>query len=415
MKILFLTQYYPPEMGAPPARINETAVRLQKLGNEITVITAFPSRPMGTVYPGYRNRWSEVFDENGIKVIRNWIKPSSASASFLSRMVNDLSFSFSSVMANLFRLGKQDVVVVQNPPIFSGISGFLLSVITRAKLVMWCGDVWPDVLLESGELKDGILAKVMKCLQQFLFSRSSLLAVTTPVVSERIQSNYSCPPTVVWSNGVDTQLFHPEKRDVSLRNELGCRDTDMLFGYVGLHGRFQGLESVVTAATRIRDIPNFEFVLVGDGVEKEKLKEIVRKSNCSHIRFLDGMPKSEMPRLVASCDVAVVSLQTRMPGTMPSKFYEACASGTVPFTADGCEAAKLVEASGCGELYEPGDVDSAERVFRKMLKYGSEEKGSKRNACRELALRFDRDYLAGYVNECIDALCSNEELPTQAW
>jgi len=409
------TPYYPPEMGAPPARIYESARILSEMGHEITIVTAFPNRPHGKIYPGFRNIWCNESFEDGIRVIRTWIRPSSASASFISRTINDLSFSCSSVLANLTRLGPQDIMIVQNPPIFSTISGFLLKLLTRAKMVMWCGDVWPDVLVESGELQEGVVSKIMRLLQRFGFSQSHALALTNPEISERIRQTYRCPPTIVWSNAVDTEWFHPKNRNEELRRQFGCSEDDVLVGYVGLHGRFQGLECIIQAVIRMKDVEGFKFVLVGDGVEKRNLMQLVEAAQCEHIVFKDSLPRTEMPQLVASCDVAVVSLSTRMPGTMPSKFYEACASGAIPLVADGCEAAKLVVATKCGEVYEPGNIDSAEATLRRMINYLPNEKREKSDLARLLSLRFDRKCLAEYMNKCIGAICADEAIPSREW
>ncbi len=415
MRITILTPYFPPEMGAPPARLYELAIRLKAFGHDVSVVTAFPNRPHGKVFKEYRGKFRMVEDMDGLRVIRTWIKPFSSSASFLYRTANDLSFTWSSGWTTAGLLGKQDLLIVQNPPIFSALSARHLSRKTGAMIVMWCGDVWPDLLLQAGLLAPGRTARIMHQMQQYAFSCSGLLAVTNPAIAKDTMSNYRCPPITVWSNGVDTQLFTPDRRDDETREKLGAGPLDLLVGYVGLHGRFQGLDAIMDAAFRLKDSGNIRFAFVGEGVEKAGMQSKAERLGLTNVRFFDPMPKSEMPAIVASCDVSVVALAKRMPGTMPSKFYEAMASGSVAMVADGCEAAHLIRKHHVGVLYEPMSGESAADAIKTVAAMGVDErKKINSNAC-ELSKRFDRDRLAQFVNDTVVALVSKKPLPEVDW
>ncbi|NCD42439.1 MAG: glycosyltransferase WbuB [Bacteroidia bacterium] len=415
LRITILTPYYPPEMGAPPARLHEIAVRLKQFGHDVTVVTAFPNRPVGRIYEGYSGKFRDCSEEDGVRVIRTWIKPSASSASFSSRTINDLSFTWSSGWTTCSLLGKQDVLIVQNPPLFSALSAAHIAHKTGAKIVMWCGDIWPDVLLQSGQMNPGVMATLMRKMQQYAFKSSSLLAVTNPKIANDTQKSYECPPVTVWSNGVDTCVFNPNQRSEKVREALGVEEHDLLVGYVGLHGRFQGLDAILDAAEILKNRGDIRFVFVGAGVEKDRLMERSERSKLKNVRFLDPKPKSEMPSLVASCDVSVVSLLGRMPGTMPSKFYEAVASGSIPLTAKGCEAASLVKKYTAGVLYEPGDGQSAANALLHVRDLDKSDVEKMRLNCRELSMRFDRDKLAAFVNSTLEALMAGEALPPVDW
>lgn len=415
MRITILSPYYPPEMGAPPARLSELAVRLQAFGHAVSVVTAFPNRPQGKIYPGYRGRFRMLEEIEGVRVIRTWIRPSAASASFLGRTVNDMSFTLSSGWTTAGLLGRQDVLLVQNPPLFSAFSARHLKRKTGAKLVMWCGDIWPDILLQSGQLAPGLLERGLRRLQQYGFNGSDLLAVTNPAIARETQARYKCPPVTVWSNGVDTKLFSPEKRSAELRNELGVGPDDVLVGYVGLHGRFQGLAAVVEAAALLKNRPEFKFVFVGEGVEKARLKNKAQALGLTRTAFLDARPKSDMPAFAASCDISMVPLLTRMPGTMPSKFYEALAAGSIPCVAAGCEAAELAARHQAGVCYEPMNPQALAAALQQVLALGPAERGALRRNARTLALRFDRDRLAGFVEKTLTALVGGRPLPAVDW
>jgi glycosyltransferase involved in cell wall biosynthesis len=415
MRITILSPYFPPEMGAPPARLYELAIRLKSYGHEVTVITAFPNRPHGRIYKGYRNKWRMVEDMNGIRVIRTWIKPSASSASLLSRTMNDLSWTCSSGWMSSKLLGRQDILLVQNPPLFSVFSAKYLKRKTGAKIVMWCGDVWPDVLVQGGQLKLGAIASYMRKLQQYCFKKSDLLAVTNPKIEKDTRNSYQCPKTTVWSNGVDTALFTPRNRNSEIRQSFGATDSDLLVGFVGLQGRFQGLDAILDAANELKSEKRFKFIFVGEGVDKIRLKEKAKELVLSNVTFHDLRPKSEMPGIVSSCDISVVSLVKRMPGTMPSKFYEAISAGSIPLVADGCEAAPLVKKYEAGVVYEPMDGRSAAEGIRRVAEMSLDERERVRSNAVELAKRFDREKLARFVEDTLDALAKGEPLPKADW
>ncbi len=415
MRITILSPYFPPEMGAPPARLYELAVRLKSYGHDVTVVTAFPNRPHGRIYEGYRKKFRMIEDMGGIRVIRTWIKPSAASSSFITRTINDLSWTWSSGWLPSKLLGKQDVLLVQNPPLFSVFNAKHLARKTGAKIVMWCGDVWPDVLLQGGGLQPGAMATYMKRLQQYCFKHSHMLAVTNPKIAEDTRKSYHCPELTIWSNGVDTTLFRPDERSNTIRESFGADERDFLIGFVGLHGRFQGLDAILDAAALLKDKAEMKFILIGEGVEKIRLKERSKQLGLTNLTFYDSRPKTEMPGIVASCDVSVVSLVDRMPGTMPSKFYEALAAGSIPLVADGCEAAPLVKKYDAGVTYEPMDGDSAANALTQLKNMNETEREQTRINAVTLAKRFDREKLARFVESSLTALVKDNPQPEVDW
>jgi glycosyltransferase involved in cell wall biosynthesis len=415
MRVTILSPYFPPEMGAPPARLYEIAVRLKSYGHEMTVVTAFPNRPHGRIYEGYRRKFRMIEDMDGIRVIRTWIRPSASSASFFGRTFNDLSFTWSSGWSTAGLLGQQDVLLVQNPPLFSGFSANHLRKKTGAKMVMWCGDIWPDVLLQSGEIKPGLMANIMRRLQRYCFRHSDLVAVTNPRVAQDTQEAYDCKAVTVWSNGVDTSLFRPDLRDKELRREFGAGDDDLLVGYIGLHGRFQGLDAIIEAADRLKERKNIKFIFIGEGVEKPRLQDMAQNKKLENIIFHSYKPKAEIPAILASCDVSAITLLSRMPGTMPSKFYEALAAGAIPVVAEECEAGVLARKYNIGKTYEPMDGESFANAIREIADMSPKQLQDMRDNGRGLSMRFDRDKLAEFVNETIQALVAGQSLPEVDW
>ena len=166
MRLLIVTQYFPPETGAPQARLYELAKRLQDVGYEITVLTALPNYPTGKIFKGYRRKLRVTEEIDGIKVIRTWIWPSK-SAKILPRLISYITFAISSVLLGCWGLGKHDVVLIESPPLFLLPSGIFVSRLVRGNPIMMVADVWPECLVQTGHASDGLALKMMFWLEKF--------------------------------------------------------------------------------------------------------------------------------------------------------------------------------------------------------------------------------------------------------
>jgi glycosyltransferase involved in cell wall biosynthesis len=414
MKILILTQYFPPEMGAPPARLFELAMRLRDRGHQVTVLTAMPNRPQGRIYNGYRGRLRMTEDMDGIRVVRVWLKTTHSTAS-IRRMMTDFSFTLDSVLLGAWKLPRQDVLIYQSPSLLTGLAARALSLKTRAKTVMWAGDIWPGVLVEAGQLKRGMASKFFYWLEKYDYRHAALVAVTNPGAIRQVHDRYPDVPMTVWSNGVDTSFFRPELRSQAVRDSFGVGPDQFMLGYIGLHGRFQGLDAVLGAAERLRDRPEIRFVMIGEGVEKPRLVRAVQERGLTNVSFHDPRPKKEIPPILASCDASLVPLLTRMPGTMPSKVYEGLASGVPIVVSRGCEAESLVEQHDAGRAFEPMDESDLAEKISELVDLPIDQREKMRRRCVELAGRFDRDVLAERTHQTLVALKEGRELPPIQW
>ena len=150
MKLLIFSQYYPPEMGAPQARLSELAKHLRKMNYEITVLTAMPNYPTGRIFKGYRGKLRVTEELDGIRVVRTCIWPSKSSK-ILPRLISYISFAFTSVVLGLWGLGKYDVVLIESPPLFILPSGILIKRLVRANAIMMVADVWPECLIAASD------------------------------------------------------------------------------------------------------------------------------------------------------------------------------------------------------------------------------------------------------------------------
>ena len=172
MKLLIITQYFPPEMGAPQARLSELAKRLRSMGHKLTVLTALPNYPTGKIFKAYRRKPMAVENIDGIRVIRTCLYPSKSTKT-LPRLLSYLSFGITSLLLGTWRLGRQDVVLIERPPLFLVPFALLIARLTGGKAVMMVSDIWPDIIIRMGySSESSVSIKAMLWLEQFSYRHS---------------------------------------------------------------------------------------------------------------------------------------------------------------------------------------------------------------------------------------------------
>jgi colanic acid biosynthesis glycosyl transferase WcaI len=403
-KVTFLTQYYLPEMGAPPARISETASGLVAKGHIVKVITAVPNRPDGMVHEGFRENAFYKSLENKITVVRVAIFLPKIFGDFINRLFSEASFVVSALIFGLRELKDSDIIIIQNPPLFSGLASPILKALTNAKVINWCSDIWPDLHLELGTLqKRGVVTIVMRLIQKISLRFSDAVAVTTTRTIDQVRNVYGVDKTFLWPNAVDTSYFYPHDAKPSHRDNWGVDQTIFLVGYAGLHGNFQNLHVVLDAAKLITD-SKVRFVLIGSGPQKPELRERVINEKIENVIFGDSMPRKSMPNALQAFDVLLVPLATPMPTTIPSKFYEYISSGKPVVVVSGSEISGIVVKHGLGAVYECGVAKSLAAEVIKLRQLGAIEVATIKDSARRLAVNFDRGKVVEKINSDLELL-----------
>ncbi|MBU0638637.1 MAG: glycosyltransferase family 4 protein [Planctomycetes bacterium] len=413
MRIGILTQYFPPEMGAPQARLYELAIRLQARGHELTILTAMPNYPTGRVFQEYRRRVLCKERIDGMRVIRTPIYPSK-STNLIVRLASYMSFVVSSLLLGTWSVGKLDLLIVESPPLFLGLAGIPLSWLTRSKMVFMVSDIWPDVAVRMGDMISAKQARILERLEGFVYRRAACVALTNPGAVEQVLSRFPEVPCSVISNGVDTAFFRPDCRSEAVRAEFGIGPEQFAVGYCGLHGIFQGLDVVVRAAELLRDEPRIRFVMVGDGPTKEALVVQARAANLDNIVFHDRQPKKRMPEILASMDVSLIPLAAALPGTMPSKVYEALAAGVPMVVTAGCEAEQLIRRYDVGRMFAAGDAAQLAAGIRELAENAQVHDAVRTNSLA-LAERFDRNRIAERTERLLQAVAAGAPFPEVTW
>ncbi|WP_142412973.1 glycosyltransferase family 4 protein [Hathewaya massiliensis] len=366
MKILFLTQYCPPEVGAPQNRIFEFAKQLKKFGHEITILTAMPNYPKGEIFEEYRGKKLVKEEIDGIKIVRTSIY-ATKEKSFTKRLKNYLSFTFSSVFTGLKHIEEQDVVITESPPLFLGWSGYVIAKRKKAKFVFNVSDLWPESAVKLGVLNNKLLIKASTWLEEFSYRKAAAVTGQTKGIVDNIVSRgFDKNKVHLITNGVDTEFFKKENRDEKLREEWGIKDKFAVC-YAGIHGLAQGLEVIIDAAELLKEEKDIQFVFIGDGPEKSKLMDMVKEKELNNVSFQPVQLKPNMPRIIASMDATVVPLKKLdlFKGALPSKMFEALSSELPIVLAVEGEAEKLINDARAGITVEP---ENAKEIADAVLK-----------------------------------------------
>lgn len=406
LRVLFLTQNFPPEIGAKAARLYELTRRLAASGHDVRVITAMPNYPTGKVLEGFRGKLRVEERIEGVQVVRTWLKASNSSRTF-PRLVSYLTFVVTSLLVGTRGMGSRDIVFIESPPLFLVLSGLLIGRMAKARIVMNVSDIWPETALNVIEMPR-ISLQVLHRLERIGYEKSDLVTATTRKSSESIAGRFPHVATAVIPGGTDLELFRPSRRSGRLRKSLGVGEGGFLVGYCGLFGLFQGLEVVIGAARKLRDDSRIKFVLAGDGPTKTTLVDLATAARLDNVVFKDPMPREAVGELVASFDVALVPLVAEQPGRMPAKVYETLACGVPMIVCEGCEAAPLVTDHRLGRVVKPSDADALAAAIVDLLGDPAEIKRIGRSA-RELAKCYDFDEVARGAETIFSALV--EDVP----
>jgi len=368
MHILFLTDNFPPEVNAPASRTFEHCSEWVRAGHQVTVITCAPNFPKGKIYPGYQNKLFQRETVEGIKVIRVWTYIT-ANSGTLRRMFDYLSFMPAAILAAC-SVGRPDMVIGTSPQFFTVCAAWMVSILKRIPFVFELRDFWPESIKVVGAIKSGPLLAILEAIEIFLYHRAAqIICVTERFKSVLIKRGVKAEKIHVIKNGVDLKRFYPIPKDDTLVRKLKLQDT-FVVGYIGTHGLAHRLETILKAARIVDNMePNIQFLFVGDGAEKVKLKDMARWQNLSNVHFMDSVNKDEVAKYWSLLDSAIIHLKDAplFEAVIPSKLFEAMAMGVPVLHGVKGESAQIVQDTGCGILFEPENADDLAQYILALL------------------------------------------------
>ena len=358
MRILIVTQYFPPERGAV-RRLFEFARYFVRNGHQVSVLTAVPNYPDGIVPPEYRGKFFSSEEMDGIKVYRSWVLAAGNQYPG-KRMIGFLTFLITAVI-NSFRIQENfDVVLSSTPPVTSPVIGWIISRFRRCKFLIEVRDLQPESSEEFGNLNPSYFTKMIKTIMHALYRKADrIIGVTDGISDYMLKLGLAQDKIVTIKSGVGGEFFDASVNGI--RKTFGWEDK-FLVVYSGTLGWVRPLETVIEAARKLADEPGIHFVFIGDGQKRVALQNMVRDYGLKNVSFIGLQPLETIPYFLKASDVLIESLKEVSVSRMafPSKVYEYMAAGRpIIFGAREGEAIQELKKAGGALTYGP---DSPEEL-----------------------------------------------------
>lgn len=406
MKILFLTDNFPPEVNAPASRTYEHCIEWVKQGVEVTIITCNPNFPTGKLFPKYKNRLYKTEQIEGIKVIRVW-SYITQNEGFIKRTLDYASFALMAFFAGIFQ--STDIIIATSPQFFTAVSGHFLSFVKNKPWVMEVRDIWPESIAAVGALKNKFVLGFLEKIELRLYkSCTRVIVVTEAFKRNLIQRKIPQDKIEVIKNGVDLTRFVPTKNTTNLKNSLGLQNK-FLIGYFGTHGMAHKLDFILDCCAKVSS-PDIFFLFIGDGAEKKHLIKQVQELKLTNVLMLPSVAKELVVDYISILDVALVNLKKSktFETVIPSKIFENAAMLKPLLVGVEGEAKQLVETYHCGFCFQPED----ENDFLNKLNLLYESRfdfAVFREGCARLADDFNRRKLAIQMLEVLETILPNNK------
>ncbi len=382
-KVLFLSQYFPPDITAASFRISETANLLSLDGFSVNVLTAKPHRSQPINKEDY-----EIFPE--IKVIRApIIQGKILKGRKLGYILQYLSFMISSLIRGLLNTDSTyDYIIASSPPLFIGVSGWILSKVKKAKYILDIRDIWPDSAISAGQLSgEGFLYRFGKKLEIFLYKRANLITSVSKKIKNYISNleENICKVEVI-CNGLNEKLVEIESlNNVLSEFEKNIPDNKFNITYLGNMGLAQDLDTVINAAIILREksIYNINFLLIGGGVKRTYLEERVRRNELKNIIFMGPFDKKNAFKFMLYSSALLIHLKDSevFEKTIPSKVFDySFANKPILFGIKG-EGNEILSSMPGNIYFKPSNpyslVDSILKLYENYDYYLSDVKANR--------------------------------------
>ena len=330
MHILLIHQAFAALDEPGGTRHHELSRHLVALGHRVTVLAGQVSYLTGQhTASGWAQR--EV-DDLGVVIWRCYSYPA-WHRSFIHRMLSFFSFMISSLVNGL-RVREIDLVWGTSPPIFQGLTAWLLARFKRARFLFEVRDLWPFFAVAVGVLRQPLLIHLSEWLERFLYHKADQVVVNSPGYVEHVRMRGAQAVDLI-PNGVDVSMFDPHAEGEAFRRIYGLEGKFVVL-YAGAHGMSNDLEVVLRAAEKLSDHPEVVFVFVGDGKEKHNLIARSETLDLENVLFLPPVAKSRMPEVLAAADACVAILKPveAYKTTYPNKVFDYMAAGRAVVLAD---------------------------------------------------------------------------------
>ncbi len=354
MKILYITQYFYPEIGATSNRAFANAKYLSKQGHKVVVLTEMPNHPKGIIFDGYRRKLFVKEKLNGFDVMRVWVY-ATPNKNFITRLLFYFSFTFFGIIYGILNWKNFDAIYVTSPPLFVGLIGiFLKKLFPKTKFIFEVRDLWPDVAVALNELNNKKFIKLSQHLERKCYTLANkIVAVTKYFKDEIVKKGITSTKIDVVRNGTDIDSWGKSynKKFVDI---LGYKDKFIVI-YAGNLGVAQGLETIIYAANEVKNQKDILFLFVGDGPIKKQLEQLKDSLKLNNVIFLPAVPSKEICKYlsIANCGIVPLKKSEVFLGTIPSKIFDYLSCELPALLGVDGEARKILEKSKGGLFFEP--------------------------------------------------------------
>ena len=412
MRILIVTQYFFPETGATSNRVLSFAKGLLEAGHDVTVLAEKPNHPEGVFHEGYRRGWvlERLFE--GVPTVYTWVR-TRPEKSTLDRLLFYVSFMLTSVAASVRLVGRFDIVLATSPPLFVGLAGWAISKLKRAKFVFDVRDLWPDLAVEMGELRDPRAIGLAKRMERFIYRHADGVTAVTDSFRRDISRTAAGRrlPIGLVMNGTVPEVFDCDAEGERLREEMDWEDR-FVVTYAGNVGLCQGLDHVVEAAAELeREALRVLFVLVGEGAAKKDLVTEVERRQVSNVRFVGGVPLEKAAAYMAASDALLVPLASEAiyQKFIPSKLFDSMAAGRPVLLAVDGEARRILDEAEAGLHYAPESGNALADSVRRLLQHPEEGREMGRKGRAFARKHFDRKVQARAMASFLESIVRGDE------
>lgn len=355
MRILIHSDEYYPTCAACAYRIKSFADYFAESGNEVTVIASSVNKENGEM----KYCKEKILFSPTVKMKKK---------TTVMRMLNNLSFALTSVFTSL-KAGKADVVITTSPPPLVSISGWLIAKLKGAKLVYDVRDIWPDVALEMGSFNENsVFCKAFEFIAGFMYKKADIITTVSPGKVEKIKQKLPenmREKVMLVPNGFDSAILESDTDSEII--EKYRLNSGFKCVYIGNIGLAQGLSSVldIAAQTKHKDA---EFLLFGNGAEKEFLENNAKERKLDNVKFCGSVPHEKVYTLLTNSKLCYIPLKSsKMQDSIPTKIYEALGVGCPILLAAEGDSRSILEESGMGKCVSPDDSAEAVKAFDEII------------------------------------------------
>lgn len=369
-RITILCASYPPETGAAPNRIYHVAHTLKSFGYDVSIISAMPNYPRGSIFQAYKYKWFVREQMEGVQVFRTWLIPTHSS-NVIKRLLSALSYAipFWFLAQKQLKKTQPDLIIISSPPLLTGYLGALMAVRNKAKVLLNVSDLWPQSALELGYAREGAFYNFLVKLERRMYQRADAFSVQSEEIKQHIQRAQAKKPILVYRNVQPIRPAADQARKKGVRKIV----------YAGLLGIAQGVFEIIQAIDFAA--LGTELHLYGDGVQTASIQQWLLQNPDRGVYYHGVVPAADIPSIMTEYHAMLVPLKQALAGAVPSKIFNAVANGLPVFYCGGGEGQQIVATYQIGWVSAPADYTALQANIGQWINSSDLEYEALRQRC----------------------------------